>query len=82
MQGDAMQDTTFYTAPDVNAEKIADRSKIWGVGCIVLEMWTGIRPQLGDVYQSKEPPLPEDLVLSKEANDFRRKCFAMCVRFA
>jgi len=34
------------------------------------------------LYQSKQPPpVPEDVILSEEADDFRRKCFAMYVIF-
>lgn len=33
---------------------------------------------LFQLYQSKlPPPVPEDVVLSELADDFRRKCFAM-----
>ena len=34
------------------------------------------------LYQSKQPPpVPEDVILSEEADDFRRKCFAMYAVF-
>ncbi|KAF7312580.1 MAP kinase kinase kinase [Mycena indigotica] len=48
-------------------------------------MWTGSRPWAGhetaDVFskllQSTIPPLPKDTKLTKDADDFRQKCFAM-----
>jgi hypothetical protein len=34
------------------------------------------------LYQSKQPPpVPEDVILSEEADDFRRVCFAMYAIF-
>jgi hypothetical protein len=34
------------------------------------------------LYQSKQPPpVPEDIILSEEADDFRKKCFAMYAIF-
>jgi len=87
----AMQGTVFWMAPEViNTQKSGYTFKIdiWSVGCVVLEMWAGVRPWMGEemlavifkLYQSKQPPpVPEDVVLSEEADDFRRKCFAMYV---
>ncbi|PPQ73534.1 hypothetical protein CVT26_010345 [Gymnopilus dilepis] len=85
----AMQGTVFWMAPEVvNTQKKGYNFKIdiWSVGCVVLEMWAGMRPWNGEemfavmfkLYQSKQPPpVPEDVVLSPEADDFRRKCFAI-----
>ncbi|KAG5647644.1 hypothetical protein DXG03_008997 [Asterophora parasitica] len=105
----AMQGTVFWMAPEViNTQKKGYNFKIdiWSVGCVVLEMWAGMRPWMGDeavavmfkvrfiharpsirpsgtkvrfqLYQSKlPPPVPEDVVLSELADDFRRKCFAI-----
>jgi len=86
-----MQGTVFWMAPEViNTQRSGDKFKvdIWSVGCVVLEMWAGVRPWMGEemlavmfkLYQSKQPPpVPEDVVLLVEADDFRRKCFAMYV---
>jgi hypothetical protein len=45
-------------------------------------MWSAFVSHLlaSQLYQSKQPPpVPEDIVLSEEADNFRRKCFAMYV---
>ncbi|KAF8898833.1 hypothetical protein BD779DRAFT_1485744 [Infundibulicybe gibba] len=85
----AMQGTVFWMAPEViNTKKKGYNFKIdiWSVGCVVLEMWAGMRPWMGDeavavmfkLYQSKlPPPVPEDVVLTDLADDFRRRCFAI-----
>ncbi|KIK70895.1 hypothetical protein GYMLUDRAFT_301387 [Collybiopsis luxurians FD-317 M1] len=85
----AMQGTVFWMAPEViNPQGKVYNSKIdiWSVGCVVLEMWAGMRPWNGDemvavmfkLWSSKlPPPVPEGLVLSDLADDFRRKCFAI-----
>ncbi|KAJ7932483.1 MAP kinase [Mycena leptocephala] len=87
----AMQGTVFWMAPEViNTQKKGYSFKIdiWSIGCVVLEMWAGTRPWLGEeivavmfkLFQSKlPPPVPDGLVLSPLADDFRKKCFAMCV---
>ena len=87
----AMQGTLFWMAPEVvNAQKSGYNFKIdiWSVGCVVLEMWAGVRPWMGEevlavalkLYKHKQPPpVPEGVMLSEEADDFRRKCFAMYV---
>ncbi|KAJ6621648.1 hypothetical protein B0H10DRAFT_2016874 [Mycena sp. CBHHK59/15] len=81
----AMQGTVFWMAPEViNTQKKGYNFKIdiWSIGCVVLEMWAGTRPWVGDelvaLFQSKlPPPVPEGLVLTPLADDFRRKCFAI-----
>ncbi|KAJ4486026.1 MAP kinase [Lentinula aciculospora] len=85
----AMQGTVFWMAPEViNPQGKVYNSKIdiWSVGCVVLEMWAGMRPWNGDemvavmfkLASSKlPPPVPEGLILSELADDFRRKCFAI-----
>ncbi|KAJ7183592.1 kinase-like domain-containing protein [Mycena filopes] len=85
----AMQGTVFWMAPEViNTQKKGYSSKIdiWSIGCVVLEMWAGTRPWLGDeavavmfkLFQSQlPPPVPDGLVLTTSADDFRRKCFAI-----
>jgi serine/threonine protein kinase len=104
----AMQGTVFWMAPEViNTQKKGYNFKIdiWSIGCVVLEMWAGTRPWLGDelvavmfkarsfvllsplidpfpvqLFQSKlPPPVPDGLVLTPLADDFRTKCFAMYV---
>ncbi|KAJ7233203.1 Pkinase-domain-containing protein [Mycena rebaudengoi] len=84
-----LQGTVFWMAPEViNTQKKGYNFKIdiWSIGCVVLEMWAGTRPWLGDepvavmfkLFQSKlPPPVPEGLVLTPLADDFRRKCFAI-----
>jgi len=47
----AMQGTVFFMAPEViDTQKKGYNFKIdiWSVGCVVLEMWTGKRPWIGD----------------------------------
>ncbi|KAF8647958.1 hypothetical protein AX16_006490 [Volvariella volvacea WC 439] len=85
----ALQGTVFWMAPEViNTQKKGYNSKIdiWSIGCVVLEMWAGIRPWNGDeavavmfkLYSAKlPPPVPKDVILSDLAEDFRKKCFAI-----
>ncbi|KAJ7596945.1 MAP kinase [Mycena floridula] len=85
----AMQGTVFWMAPEVvNPQGKAYNLKIdiWSVGCVVLEMWAGMRPWMGEelvavmfkLYQMKlPPPVPDDVVLSELGDDFRKKCFAI-----
>lgn len=47
----AMKGTVFWMAPEViNTKKKGYNFKvdIWSVGCVVLEMWAGSRPWMGD----------------------------------
>ena len=104
-----MQGTVFWMAPEVINPQTKGYNftiDIWSVGCVVLEMWAGMRPWMGEemvavmfkvcsaccacyfvthtlqLYQSRlPPPIPEDVVLSALADDFRRKCFAMYALF-
>jgi mitogen-activated protein kinase kinase kinase len=85
----AMQGTVFWMAPEViNTQKKGYNFKvdIWSVGCVVLEMWAGKRPWTGEemvavmfkLYQSKlPPPVPDDVILTDLADDFRKRCFAI-----
>ncbi|KAF8078698.1 kinase-like domain-containing protein [Lyophyllum atratum] len=83
-----MRGTIYWMAPEMldSDKELGYNVKvdIWGVGCIVLEMWTGERPWYGEeIYpvmlklsqQKLAPPIPPDLVLSESASDFRRQCF-------
>ncbi|KAI0320340.1 hypothetical protein OF83DRAFT_1105241 [Amylostereum chailletii] len=85
----AMQGTVFWMAPEVvNTGKGGYNAKvdIWSVGCVVLEMWAGERPWRKEeamavivkLYSSKQaPPIPSGITLSPQADDFRKKCFAV-----
>ncbi|KAJ7639685.1 kinase-like domain-containing protein [Mycena polygramma] len=81
----AMQSTVFWMAP---GKGYSFKIDIRSIDCVVLEMWAGTRPWLGDevvavmfnLFQSKlPPPVPDSLVLTPLANDCRKKCFAMYV---
>lgn len=87
-QHTAMQGTIFWMAPEViNTQKGGYNFKIdiWSVGCVVLEMWGGVRPWTGEemvavmfkLYQGELPPLLADMKLSQHGTDFRLKCFAV-----
>jgi len=93
-----LDDSAFWMSPEMvniqteilyswNTRK-GQHSKmdIWGVGCLVYEMWTGHRPWIGHdslsvlqrLHQIKEgPPLPEDIKISLLADDLQRRCFIM-----
>ncbi|KAI0274767.1 kinase-like domain-containing protein [Gloeopeniophorella convolvens] len=85
----AMQGTVFWMAPEVvNTGKRGYNAKvdIWSVGCVVLEMWAGERPWRKEeamavivkLYSSKQaPPIPSGVTLSPQADDFRKRCFAV-----
>jgi len=84
-----MQGTVYWMAPEVihpQGKLYTAKVDIWSLGCVALEMWTGVRPWNGEevvavmfkLWSSKlPPPVPEDIVLSELADDFRRKCFAI-----
>jgi len=89
----SMQGSVFWMAPEVvqaarKGEKLGYNGKvdIWSLGCVVLEMWAGRRPwqdvdAIAVIYEliTKQgaPPVPPDVILCPEADDFRRKCFAI-----
>ncbi|KAJ6495963.1 kinase-like domain-containing protein [Mycena vulgaris] len=82
----AMQGTVFWMAPEVIKRGYNFKIDIWSIGCVVLEMWAGTRPwvghELGSVmfklFQLKlPPPVPDGLVLTPLAEDFKKKCFAI-----
>ncbi|KAF8198679.1 kinase-like domain-containing protein, partial [Mycena galopus ATCC 62051] len=84
-----MESGVFWMAPEViNSEKkgYSFQIDIWSIGCVVLEMWTGRRPWLEDevvavmfkLFQSKFlPPVPDGVVLTPLADDFRKKCLTI-----
>jgi mitogen-activated protein kinase kinase kinase len=84
-----MQGTVFWMAPEAIHPKNRGydaKIDIWSLGCVVLEMWSGMRPWSNDeavavmfkVYQEKQsPPIPSDVVLSDLAKDFKDGCFAV-----
>jgi hypothetical protein len=85
----AMKGTVFWMAPEVIYPKEFGynfKIDIWSVGCVLLEMWAGSRPWTGEesvavmfkLYQAQQPPpIPDGVVLSPTAEDFRLKCFAI-----
>ncbi|TDL13628.1 Pkinase-domain-containing protein [Rickenella mellea] len=88
-----MRGSVFWMAPDVISARRAGpqigyngKVDIWSLGCVVLEMWAGHRPWpdadaiavLVQLAQKRcAPPVPEDVILSPVADDFRSKCFAI-----
>lgn len=47
----ALQGTVFWMAPEVvnpQGKSYNNKVDIWSVGCVVLEMWAGMRPWQGD----------------------------------
>lgn len=79
--------TLRWMAPEmVRAEEVGVFNvmvDIWGVGCVVLEMWSGELPW-GDeneisvqskLYNHGQPPIPANLTLDPIAEQFRIKCF-------
>ncbi len=86
-----MQESLKWMAPEVfhtpGEFGYSGKVDIWSLGCVVLEMWAGVRPwQIVDavsvifeVQSSPDaPPYAENNIiqLGAEAEDFRRKCFA------
>ncbi|QRW27219.1 STE/STE11 kinase [Rhizoctonia solani] len=88
-EGTAMQGSVFWMAPEMlhsNKQGYNAKIDIWSVGCVVLEMQAGRRPWTEDdmfavMYKvgglRQAPPVPDDVILSPLADDFRRKCFAV-----
>ncbi|KDN51461.1 hypothetical protein RSAG8_00006, partial [Rhizoctonia solani AG-8 WAC10335] len=88
-EGTAMQGSVFWMAPEMlhnNKQGYNAKIDIWSVGCVVLEMQAGRRPWTEDdmfavMYKvgglRQAPPVPDDVILSPIADDFRKKCFAI-----
>ncbi|KAG8884245.1 hypothetical protein FRB97_004750 [Tulasnella sp. 331] len=84
----AMQGSLFWMAPEMlhnNKKGYNAKIDIWSLGCVFIEMFAGRRPWEQDDFVSvmfkvghnkMAPPVPEDVHLSPEADDFRLKCFA------
>jgi len=82
-----MQGSVFWMAPEVmHKEGYNAKIDIWSLGCIVMEMWAGRRPWnqediLAVMYKlghlKEQPPVPEDVVLTPLAEDFRMQCLAI-----
>ncbi|KAJ7474293.1 kinase-like protein [Mycena latifolia] len=84
-----MLGAVFWLPPEMITPANGYNSKIdiWSLGCVALEMWAGgTRPwhgfemievmvQLG--HSKLQPPVPDGVVLTPLADDFRTKCFAM-----
>ncbi|KAG9017078.1 hypothetical protein FRB90_001857 [Tulasnella sp. 427] len=83
----AMQGSLFWMAPEMlHNDKKGYNAKIdiWSLGCVFIEMFAGRRPWEQDDFVSvmfkvgrnkMAPPVPSDVHLSSEAEDFRLKCF-------
>ncbi|KIO31636.1 hypothetical protein M407DRAFT_67689 [Tulasnella calospora MUT 4182] len=82
----AMQGSLFWMAPEaLHSDKgYSAKIDIWSLGCVFIEMFSGKRPWEGDDFVSVmfkvghnklTPPVPSDVQLSAEAEDFRLKCF-------
>ncbi|KAG8910842.1 cysteine desulfurase, partial [Tulasnella sp. 417] len=83
----AMQGSLFWMAPEMlHNDKKGYNAKIdiWSLGCVFIEMFAGRRPWEQDDFVSvmfkvgrnkMAPPVPSDVHLSAEAEDFRLKCF-------
>ncbi|KAG8914839.1 hypothetical protein FRC00_010471 [Tulasnella sp. 408] len=83
----AMQGSLFWMAPEMlHNDKKGYNAKIdiWSLGCVFIEMFAGRRPWEQDDFVSvmfkvgrnkMAPPVPSDVHLSADAEDFRLKCF-------
>ncbi|KAJ0231891.1 Protein kinase domain-containing protein [Hirschfeldia incana] len=75
--------TAIYMSPESVCDGIADTSlDLWSVGCLVLEMYTGVSPwkglELDDIaarlLSGQAPEIPESL--PSAAKDFIQTCFS------
>ncbi|KAJ3004287.1 hypothetical protein HKX48_001326, partial [Thoreauomyces humboldtii] len=80
----SLQGSVHWMAPEViKAKGYSAKVDIWSLGCLVLEMFTGLNPwkQLDELQtmwrlgKENAPPIPE--WLSDDARDFLAKCFAI-----
>ncbi|KAG0327407.1 ATP binding, partial [Podila horticola] len=78
----SLQGSTFWMAPEVVKQiETTDKADIWGLGCLVVEMFTGTHPfpqfsQMQALFQigsNCTPDIPEDI--SDDAKDFLKMTF-------
>ncbi|KLO09029.1 kinase-like protein [Schizopora paradoxa] len=84
--------SVFWMAPEVigamrtgEQRGFDEKADIWSLGCTVLEMWSGCRPWedrdavavIFDLITKTRPPVPVDVELSSEADEFMQKCFTI-----
>jgi mitogen-activated protein kinase kinase kinase len=87
-----MQGSVFWMAPEVIRSKdrqgYSAKVDVWSLGCVVLEMFAGGRPWMGEemvgaIYKLGElneaPPIPDDVSTSitPQALSFMLDCFTM-----
>ncbi|PCH37763.1 kinase-like protein, partial [Wolfiporia cocos MD-104 SS10] len=84
-----LENFVFWMAPELPPEYKKDydnRIDTWSIGCVVHELWTGQPPWqctglgpmsvLRQLYFSRQtPPLPDTILVSLLAGDFRNRCF-------
>ncbi|KAF9970299.1 ATP binding [Modicella reniformis] len=78
----SLQGSTFWMAPEVVKQiETTYKADIWGLGCLVVEMFTGTHPfpqfsQMQALFQigsNCTPDIPEDI--SDDAKDFLKRTF-------
>ncbi|KAJ7067279.1 kinase-like protein [Mycena amicta] len=79
----------WWTAPEIirtQYQAWGTKADVWSVGCLVLEMLTGMRPWFDSeavavmfklYHQTLRPGVPPDVVLSPMALDFLERCLAL-----
>ncbi|KAG9249142.1 BcBCK1, mitogen-activated protein kinase [Calycina marina] len=90
-KSNSMQGSVFWMAPEVvrsQGQGYSAKVDIWSLGCVVLEMFAGIRPwskeeTVGAIYKlgslNETPPIPEDVskVITPKAIAFMFDCFTI-----
>ncbi|MBA0737288.1 hypothetical protein Gogos_010758, partial [Gossypium gossypioides] len=77
------QCTRYYMSPESIVEEVSGALNKWSLGCIVVEMITGILPWdthdrddlTGKLLRGESPNIPKDM--SKLEKSFLRECFAI-----
>ncbi|KAG1457983.1 hypothetical protein G6F56_006494 [Rhizopus delemar] len=76
--------TPNWMAPEIiKLAGASTKSDIWSLGCTIIEMLTGKPPYSGmhsfaalyKIVEDDEPPIPKNLVLSKDVREFLLSCF-------